>query len=100
PGVGTKYTPTLLLAPSAVLGLGGGYPLTTHDPYQALRFGDYRLLLAGSLIASLGSQMLALAVGWELYERTSSALALGIVGLVQVLPVLTLALVAGHVADR
>ncbi len=71
-----------------------------HDPYQALRFADYRLLLTGNLIAFIGSQMLTLAIGWELYERTSSALDLGLVGLVQVIPVLALVLVTGHVADR
>src|SRR5438270_10946744 len=48
----------------------------------------------------MGNQMLGLAIGWELYDRTSSALVLGLVGLVQVLPVFTLALVSGHVADR
>lgn len=74
--------------------------LTSHDPYLALRYRDYRLLLTGNFIASLGSQMLALAVGWELYERTNSALALGIVGLVQILPILLLAFVTGHVADQ
>jgi len=74
--------------------------LAPHDPYQALRYRDFRLLLTGSWIASLGGQMLTLAIGWELYERTNSALALGIVGLVQVLPVLLLSLVTGHVADR
>lgn len=73
---------------------------TAHDPYLALRFGGYRLLLTGNLIATLGSQMLTLAIGWELYERTDSALALGFVGLVQLLPVLLLALLVGHVADR
>jgi len=73
---------------------------TPHDPYQALRFRDFRLFLAGNLVASLGGRMLALAIGWELYERTSSALALGIVGLVQLLPVLLLSLLTGHVADR
>ncbi len=44
--------------------------------------------------------MVGVAVGWELYERTASPLALGLVGLVQVLPVILLALHAGHVADR
>jgi MFS family permease len=44
--------------------------------------------------------MLAVAIGWELYERTNSALVLGIVGLVQVLPVFTLSIVSGHVADH
>ena len=72
----------------------------THDPYQALRFRDFNLLLSGSFVNTLGSQMLGLAIGWELYDRTSSPLVLGLVGLVQVLPVLTLSLVSGHVADR
>src|SRR5207249_903275 len=67
--------------------------------YRALRFRDFRMLLAGGVISSLGSQMMALAIGWELYERTGSAFALGMVGLVQLLPVIALALVAGHVAD-
>jgi MFS family permease len=40
------------------------------------------------------------AVGWELYERMGDALALGLVGLVQVVPVILLSLPAGHAADR
>lgn len=71
-----------------------------HDPYQSLRFRDYRLLLLGNFIASLGEQMLTLALGWELYERTHSAFLLGMVGLVQVVPALLLSLYAGYVADR
>src|ERR671916_153018 len=74
--------------------------LTTHDPYAALRLRDFRLFLIASVTASLGVEMQAVTVGWELYERTGSALALGLVGLVQIVPVLVLALPAGHVADR
>src|SRR5215470_16767139 len=59
-----------------------------HDPYAALRFRDYRLLVFGRFIATLGEQMTAVAIGWELYERTGSALFLGFVGLVQILPVI------------
>jgi MFS family permease len=44
--------------------------------------------------------MLGVAVGWEVYDRTRSAAALGIVGLVQALPVFALALPAGQLADR
>ena len=44
--------------------------------------------------------MLQVAIGWELYERTNSALALGLVGLVTAIPVVILALPAGHLADR
>ena len=44
--------------------------------------------------------MLQVALGWELYERTHSALALGLVGLATALPVVILTLPAGHLADR
>ncbi len=52
------------------------------------------------MLAVLGSQAQAVAVGWELYERTHSALALGLTGLASGLPVILLALPGGHVADR
>jgi len=71
-----------------------------HDPYAALQFGEYRYYLAGSLAVSVGSNMQSVAVGWELYERTNSAMALGWVGLVQALPIMLLALPAGQLADR
>jgi MFS family permease len=44
--------------------------------------------------------MLTVAVGWELYERTNSALALGLVGLTQMIPMVLFTLPAGHVADN
>jgi MFS family permease len=71
-----------------------------HDPYAALRFRGFRLLLAGTFLTVVAEQMLGVAVGWELFERTRSPLALGLIGLVQVVPVVLLALPAGHVADR
>jgi len=45
-------------------------------------------------------QMLTVAVGWQVYSLTGSALALGFVGLVQFLPAFALVLVVGHAADR
>jgi MFS family permease len=45
-------------------------------------------------------QMLAVAVGWQVYELTNDPLALGLVGLAQFIPAILLLLVAGHVADR
>jgi MFS family permease len=71
-----------------------------HDPYAALRHRDYRLLLAGIVLASVGSEMAAVVVGWELYERTGSYADLGYVGLAQFLPVLLLSLPAGQAADH
>src|SRR5580692_7168944 len=45
-------------------------------------------------------QMLSTVVGWDLYQATRSPVALGNVGLVQIVPVLLFTFVAGHVADR
>jgi MFS family permease len=76
-------------------------PLTpTHDPYAVLRNRDFLLYLIGRFIASLGQQMLTVAVGWEIYERTHEALKLGLVGLTQMLPMILFTLPAGHVADN
>jgi MFS family permease len=49
---------------------------------------------------SMAMQMIGVAVGWQMYELTHSALALGFVGLAQFLPQLLLVFVVGHVADR
>src|SRR4051812_30307544 len=69
-----------------------------HDPYAALRYRDFRLLTVGRLIASLGEQMLTVAISWELYQRvrrtgteSEATLALGLVGLTQIIPVIALA---------
>jgi MFS family permease len=71
-----------------------------RDPYAALRHQDFRLLLVGRFVTSLGDQMLSFAIGWELWLRTHNELALGLVGLAQVIPVLLFSLPAGHVADQ
>ena len=71
-----------------------------HDPYAALRNQDFRLLLTGRFITSFANEMLSFAIGWELWLRTHQALVLGMVGLVQVIPVILLSLPAGHVADQ
>ena len=70
------------------------------DPYAVLRNRDLMLYLVGRFVASVGQQMLTVAVGWELYERTNSALALGLVGLTQMVPMILFTLPAGHVADN
>jgi MFS family permease len=70
------------------------------SPYAVLRHRDFSLYLAARFIAALGQQMLTVAVGWELYERTHRPLALGLVGLTQMVPMVLLILPAGHVADH
>ncbi|KYC39003.1 MFS transporter [Scytonema hofmannii PCC 7110] len=71
-----------------------------HDPYAAWRYRNYRLFAIARNLLLFGTQMQSVAIGWELYERTGSALILGGVGLVQVIPVILLILPAGHIADR
>src|SRR5213082_2100291 len=72
----------------------------THDPYAAFRFGDFSLFTVGNLLSITGRLMLAVAVEWEIYGLTHSATALGLVGLAIAVPVVTLSLPAGHLADR
>ena len=71
-----------------------------HDPYAPMRHRDYRLLLTGRFISTFANEMLTFAISWELWLRTHSAFALGVVGLVQVVPVILLSLPGGHVADQ
>ena len=73
---------------------------SNRDSYGALHSRDFRLLLIGVFLAMFGQQMIGVALGWELYERTGSALVLGFVGLAQVLPVIILFLPAGYIIDR
>src|SRR5271157_530911 len=51
-----------------------------HDPYTVLRDPNFRRLVLAGMVATVGNQMQGVAIGWELYERTSSPLALGMVG--------------------
>ncbi len=75
-------------------------PSAKHDPYGVLRNRDFSLYLIARFIASLGQQMLTVAVEWELYDRTRSALMLGLAGLTQMVPMVLFTLPAGHVADN
>src|SRR5881394_1847078 len=75
-------------------------PAADESPYAVLQHRDFSLYLIARFIAALGQQMLTVAVGWELYERTHSSLALGMVGLTQMVPMVLLILPAGHVADN
>lgn len=66
---------------------------------SAFRHRSFALFWCARVAGMLAIQMQVVAVGWQVYELTDSALALGMVGLFQFLPSLALALVAGHVVD-
>ncbi|MBC7368068.1 MAG: hypothetical protein H7343_14850, partial [Undibacterium sp.] len=67
-------------------------PAAPHDPYAALRVPNYRDYLVGSFLSLLGRQAVGVAVTWEIYQWTHSATALGLVGFVNMVPLLALSL--------
>src|ERR1017187_3779342 len=67
--------------------------------YAVLRNADFVRYLVGRFVASLGQQMLVVAIDWELYARTHSALPLAFVGLSQMVPMILCTIPAGHFAD-
>lgn len=60
----------------------------------------FTYFLTARVAATLAYQMAGVAIGWQMYDLTGSAFALGLVGLVQFIPSLLLALYVGHAADR
>ncbi len=72
--------------------------LTTR--YPAFSSRDFRFLWVGQFISNIGSQMQMVALNWQIYVLTHSAVALGIIGLVRVIPILLFSLFGGIVADR
>jgi MFS family permease len=65
-----------------------------------LRNRSFVLFCGARVFSTLAYQMLAVAIGWQIYALTKSPFYLGMVGLAQFLPMILLTLVSGHVADR
>lgn len=60
----------------------------------------FALFWLSRLASTLGYQMLAVAIGWSIYDITHSAFDLGLIGLIQFVPTVVFTLLIGHVADR
>ena len=73
--------------------------INRHLP-PALHHRDFSLLWVALVAMGFGSQMAAVAVGWQVYDIHRSALDLGLIGLAEFVPLPLLALPAGHLADR
>src|SRR4029079_16064947 len=76
---------------------------STTTPVRAadlLRQNSFICFLLSRSLSRFSSQIAAVAIGWQVYDLTASALLLGMVGLVQFLPTALLVFVAGHAADR
>src|SRR5208283_1838917 len=74
--------------------------LDREEPQAILRHRPFVLFWFARVATMVAFQMQAVAVGWQIYALTGSALYLGLVGLAQFLPMFLLTLAVGHVADR
>jgi len=70
------------------------------NQWSVLRNRNYALMFCGQLISAVGTQMQIVAVAWQVYVLTHSAVALGIIGLLQAIPRLLFSLAGGVSADR
>jgi MFS family permease len=69
------------------------------SPMDAMRIPAFRSLVIGRFIFIMGLRMMSTLVGWWIYNLTNAPLAIGIVGLSEFIPAVSLALYAGHIID-
>jgi MFS family permease len=74
-------------------------PPAEYDPYLAFRYSTYRVFAASYALAVIGTQVLATAVQWDIYALTGSKLSLAWIGTINAIPLIALALPAGHIVD-
>src|SRR5215218_3797091 len=72
----------------------------TTQPDSILHHRPFVLFWFARVAATIGYQMLIVAVGWQLYELTGDPFDLGLIGLIQFIPAILLVLVIGQAADR
>jgi MFS family permease len=69
------------------------------SPFAALKVTEFRNLMLGRFLFIMGLRMMGTLVGWWIYELTNQPFAIGLIGLAEVIPAVSLALYAGHVID-
>src|ERR1700690_2120878 len=67
--------------------------------YASLQIKDFRLFILARLCITLAIQIQGTIVGWQVYELTKDPLSLGLIGLAEAIPSISVSLYAGHVAD-
>jgi len=74
-------------------------PGINRNPYAAFKIPEFKNFIIGRCLYIMGLRMTGTVIGWWIYLLTNSKLALGFVGLAEVIPALSLALYAGHHID-
>jgi MFS family permease len=72
---------------------------SSENPYAALQVRDFRFFILARLFVTLAIMVQAVVVGWQVYEITKDPLSLGLIGLAEAIPAITVSLYAGHLAD-
>jgi len=73
---------------------------TKRDPYQALRYREFNIFLILRFAMVFAWSMQFIVIEWEVYSLTKNPLSLGLIGLMEVIPAVSMALFAGHMVDQ
>jgi MFS family permease len=73
---------------------------STTDSYSALRYRDFRFYIGERFLFTMSVLMMEVIVQWQVYDLTHDKLALGLIGLSEAVPKLSISLYAGHIVDR
>ena len=71
-----------------------------NDPYIALRFPEFRSYITMRFLFTFAYQIQAVVVGWYIYQLTKDPLSLGLIGLAEAVPSITVTLYGGYIADK
>jgi len=74
--------------------------MRSNDPYAALKYREFNLFLLVRFAMVFAWSMQFVVIEWEVYSITKNPLSLGIIGLMEVIPAVSLALFAGHIVDQ
>ena len=73
--------------------------MARRTPFASLQHRDYRVFWVGQALSTIGTQFTTVAMAWQMYELTDSALQVGLLGLARGIPQVGLLLVGGLMAD-
>jgi MFS family permease len=74
--------------------------MKTHDPYAALRYKEFNTFLLLRFAMVFAWSMQFIVIEWQVYSLTKNPLSLGIIGLMEIIPAVAMALFAGHIVDQ
>lgn len=74
--------------------------MAKRDPYAALRYKEFNFFLFMRFAMVFAWSMQFVIIEWEVYSLTKDPLSLGIIGLMEIIPAVSMALFAGHIVDQ